>query len=127
MNMSKEEAAVYVQMTNAIDVNPSKFIELYNTHPEIRYKVPWVSRAASDSAFDAMKFLLEQGHSPDERCDLYSPTPSIKDAARGGCLRCVQLLLDAGASINVESFDDNALFSAILAGSLDCATLLVEA
>jgi hypothetical protein len=127
MNMSKEEAAVYVQMTNAIDVNPSKFIELYNAHPEIRYKVPWVSRAASDSAFDAMKFLLEQGHSPDERCDLYRPTPSIKDAARGGCLRCVQLLLDAGASINVESFDDNALFSAILAGSLDCATLLVEA
>ena len=127
MNMSKEEAAVYVQMTNAIDVNPSKFIELYNAHPEIRYKVPWVSRAASDSAFDAMKFLLEQGHSPDERCDLYRPTPSIKDAAREGCLRCVQLLLDAGASINVESFDDNALFSAILAGSLDCATLLVEA
>ena len=125
--MTNEEAAIYVEMTNAIDVNPSKFIELYIAHPEIRHKVPWVSRAANDRAYDAMKFLIAQGHSPDEKCDLYGSEPSVSTAASKGSSECVRLLLDAGASIDVESFDDNSLLSAIYGNYLDCAKLLVEA
>ena len=125
--MPIESADIYGQMLNSIAKNPCRFIEIYQTHPEIRQSAPWVAKAASQRGDVAIRFLLDQGHSPNERSDLYRSVPALEIAAAKGCLRCVQLLLDAGASINVESFDDNALFSAILAGSLDCATLLVEA
>jgi len=125
--MSIESADIYGQMLNSIAKNPCRFIEIYQMHPEIRQSAPWVAKAASQRGDVAIRFLLDQGHSPNERSDLYRSVPALEIAAAKGCLRCVQLLLDAGASINVESFDDNALFSAILAGSLDCATLLVEA
>jgi hypothetical protein len=127
MKMPIESADIYGQMLNSIAKNPCRFIEIYQTHPEIRQSAPWVAKAASQRGDVAIRFLLDQGHSPNERSDLYRSVPALEIAAAKGCLRCVQLLLDAGASINVESFDDNALFSAILAGSLDCATLLVEA
>lgn len=127
MELTKEESGLYVEMLNAIDVNPKKFIELYNTHPAMRHKSTWVSRAASDCACDVMKFLIDQGHSPDERCDLYGSEPSISTAAGKASPECVRLLLDAGASISVESFDDNALLSAIYGDSLECVKLLVEA
>ena len=127
MELTKEESGIYVEMLNAIDSEPKKFIELYSRHPAMRHKSTWVSRAASDCACDAMKFLLEQGHSPNERCDLYGSEPSISTAAAKGSSECVCLLLKAGATINFESFDDNPLFSAIYSNSADCSKLLVDA
>lgn len=124
--MSTEEAAIYVDMSNTIDADTEKFINLYLSHPEMRHRIPWVSRAACDRAHDAMRFLLQQGHSPDERYDLYGTAPAIAIAAREGCAQCVRLLLEAGASVDAEILDDNALLGAITGGSLECAKLLVE-
>jgi len=97
MQMSNDEAATYVDMSNTIGTASRTFIDLYKSHPEMRHRFPWVCRAAGAKAYDVMRFLLDQGHSPDERYDLYGSALSIVIAAEEGCLDCIQLLLDAGA------------------------------
>jgi len=104
-----------------------RFVELYSTSDELKKAEPWLYEASSGGNLNIVKFLLSQGHSPDERNSTRRKTPAIKAASGGGHHVIVESLIDAGATLGVDSIDDNALFSAIHARSLDCVKLLIDA
>jgi hypothetical protein len=103
------------------------FKELYKSNPELRHARPWVFNAACDGQPEAVTFLLQQGHSPDERSQDSTQTSALCAACSEGHVDCARVLIQAGASIQAASIDDNPLISAIPKDSLECVKLLVDA
>ena len=104
-----------------------RFVDLYLSSDELRQAEPWVYEASAGGHLGILEFLLSQGHSPDARNSTRRKTPAICAACRSGHSEVARVLLRADASLDVSSFDDNALFSAVYGRSLECVKLLVEA
>jgi len=104
-----------------------KFIANYESHPELHSARPWLYNAASDGNVELVRYLLAKGLSPNERSMWSSKMPALTAACSIGNSPIAEMLVASGACIDVESIDDNALFSAVNARSLDCVKLLVDA
>ncbi len=104
-----------------------RFCELYQSSDRLRQAKPWLYEGAAGGHFEIVKFLLSRGHSPNERSKYSAKTPALKAACSVGASELAAMLINAGADLNVENIDDNALFSAVHARSLDCVKLLVDA
>jgi len=105
----------------------AEFIANYESHPELHSEWPWLYNAASDGNVELVRYLLAKGLSPNERSMWSSKMPALTAACSIGNSTIAEMLLASGASIDVESIDDNALFSAVHARSLACVRLLVDA
>ena len=104
-----------------------KFIANYESHPELHSARPWLYNAASDGNVELVRYLLAKGLSPNERSMWSSKMPALTAACSIGNSPIAEMLVASGACSDVESIDDNALFSAVNARSLDCVKLLVDA
>ncbi|XZE33824.1 ankyrin repeat domain-containing protein [Pirellulaceae bacterium SH501] len=107
--------------------NTQQFIELYKSNPEIHSAGSWLYNAAEDGQPELIRYLISVGRDPNERSRYSLMTSALSAASRNGSIQSVELLLRAGASLGVDSIDDNPLFSAIYGRNLDCAKLLVKA
>lgn len=115
------------QMYDSLSVAPETFKELYNSRPELQTHTPWLYQAARSGDPITLRFLLSCQCSPNELSGGAVSQSALCAAASEGCVECVQMLLQAGAIIDVETLDDNPIFNAIWGRSLDCVRLLVEA
>jgi ankyrin repeat protein len=97
---------------------------------EVKRAVASIHAAAADGRLDDLQALLERH--PD-LLDARGLEPArqtaLHKAAAGGHRRCVQLLLECGASVNIRDYGDNAypLHFAAFAADLAVVRLLVEA
>jgi len=105
----------------------AKFIANYESHPELHSAEPWLYNAASGGNVELVRYLLAKGLSPNERSMYSSKMPALKAACSEGNSAVAEMLVASGACIDVESINDNALFSAVHARSLACVKLLVDA
>ena len=105
----------------------AKFIANYESHPELHSVWPWLYTAASDGNVEVVRYLLAKGLNPNERSKYSSKMPALKAACSIGNSTIVEMLVASGACVDVDNIDDNALFSAIHARSLECVKLLVDA
>jgi ankyrin repeat protein len=104
-----------------------QFIANYESHPELHSVRPWLYTAASDGNIELVRYLLAKGLNANERSKYSSKMPALKAACSIGNPTIAGMLMASGACVDVDSIDDNALFSAIHARSLDCVKLLVDA
>lgn len=125
--MNTEYARIFDEMYDAIFDDSAKFCDLYNSHPEMRKRSPWLYNAARGGDFALVAFLLNHGHSPNETSGGTVEQNALCGACGEASPECVQLLLNAGASTDMESIGKNALLSAITGRSLTCAKMLVDA
>lgn len=127
MTMLDDEMRIHDLLYDSIGEDPPAFKKLYDAHPSIAKRYPWLYRAARNGDYELVEFLLQSSHGVDEQSGGNSPQSAITAAAGEGSQKCLQLLIDAGASLNVDYLDDNPLFAAIKSYSLQCVALLVEA
>ncbi|CEM19441.1 unnamed protein product [Vitrella brassicaformis CCMP3155] len=86
----------------------------------------WFVRHASEGDESAVQQWLEQGLNPNRCRDEDGRTP-LHAAAEGGHLRLTQVMLESGASTDVQSWLGNTpLHSAAVKGHLDIVRLLVD-
>ncbi len=107
--------------------SPDRFIELYNSFDQLRSARPWLNSAASGGNTCLIRFLLQSKCDVNERSRGSIKQPALAAACSEARVGATALLLQAGASLSVDTIDDNALFSAINGRSIDCVKLLVEA
>ncbi len=125
--MQDEQRKISGAMSDALCRNDSEeFQRLYLANLQIGQGDNWLYRAARNGIHEAIPFLIEQGHSPNENSGTSVSSSALVAACGEGSAECVRLLLQAGASIDIESLH-NPLIGAITGRSLECAKLLVEA
>lgn len=125
--MTTEKMQVHDQMYDSIGEDLATFKKLYNFYPDVAKGFPWLYSAARNGQFELIEFLLHSGHSPNEQEEGRIVQSAITAAAGEASKRSLQLLLNAGASLKVDSLDDNPLIRSIQKSSLECVELLVEA
>jgi len=104
-----------------------RFKELYASNYELQRIKKWLHVASSAGNIELVEFLLTSGFDPNEYDSSSIPQRSLTIACREGQASIARCLIAANATLNVDSIDDNALFSAVYARSLDCVRLLVDA
>jgi len=75
---------------------------------------------ADSDKVDAIKFLINSGADVNSKKGISARTP-VQEAAACGNSKVLQLLIDAGGKINVDSNDESPLFEAILGNSAGVA------
>jgi hypothetical protein len=118
---------IHDQMYDSIGEDLATFKNLYNSFPNVAKGFPWLYSAARNGSIELIEFLLQSGHSPDEQDGGRIAQSAITAAAGEASKRSLQLLLSAGASLKVDSLDDNPLIRSIQKFSLECVQLLVDA
>jgi hypothetical protein len=118
---------IHDQMYDSIGEDLATFKNLYNSFPIVAKGFPWLYSAARNGSIELIEFLLQSGHSPDEQDGGRIAQSAITAAAGEASKRSLQLLLSAGASLKVDSLDDNPLIRSIQKFSLECVQLLVDA
>jgi ankyrin repeat protein len=104
-----------------------RFKELYASNFELQRIKKWLHIASGGGNLELVGFLLTSGFDPNEYDSGSIPQRSLTIACREGQAPIARCLIAANATLNVDIIDDNALFSAIHARSLDCVKLLVDA
>lgn len=125
--MTTENMQIHDQMYDSIGEDLATFKNLYNSFPNVAKGFPWLYSAARNGSIELIEFLLQSGHSPDEQDGGRIAQSAITAAAGEASKRSLQLLLSAGASLKVDSLDDNPLIRSIQKFSLECVQLLVDA
>jgi len=126
--MRIEQRKISSAMSDALyQGNFEDFKRLYLASLSIGQAGNWLYKAARDGNHDAIRFLIEQGHSPNEKSGGTLSQSALSAVCSEGFTEGARLLLRAGASIDVGSFDDNPLFNAITAFSIECVMLLMDA
>lgn len=125
--MMTEKMQIHDQMYDSIREDLATFTKLYNSYPDVAKGSPWLYSAARNGNVELIEFLLQSGHSPDEQDGGRIVQSAITAAAGEASTRSLQLLLNAGASLKVDSLDDNPLIRSIQKFSLRCVQLLVDA
>ena len=125
--MTTENMQIHDQMYDSIGEDLATFKNLYNSFPIVAKGFPWLYSAARNGSIELIEFLLQSGHSPDEQDGGRIAQSAITAAAGEASKRSLQLLLSAGASLKVDSLDDNPLITSIQKFSLECVQLLVDA
>jgi len=125
--LTTENMQIHDQMYDSIGEDLATFKNLYNSFPIVAKGFPWLYSAARNGSIELIEFLLQSGHSPDEQDGGRIAQSAITAAAGEASKRSLQLLLSAGASLKVDSLDDNPLIRSIQKFSLECVQLLVDA
>ena len=103
-----------------------RFKDLYKSNSELQRIKKWLHVASSTGNVELVEFLLDSGFDPNEYDSSSIPQRSLTIACREGHMAVARCLVAADAPLNVDNIDDNALFSAIYARSLECVKLLVD-
>jgi ankyrin repeat protein len=85
----------------------------------------WLHVAAEAGAFDVVRLLLGLGLDPNIRGGTFHAN-ALHEAARGGHLEVMGVLLEAGAFLDTSEPERNPLFGAIYSGHLEAVKWLVE-